>query len=101
MAGSVDYSIKPPFDPSYRPQTLLHPLPHKQTQSPQTLLYGLATEKERESKILQGPTKATLLLHLLYITRQTGSNTERREQQKESRQGRKKEKKKRSEEGLN
>lgn len=47
MAGSVDYSIKPQFDPSYRPQTLLHPLLHKQTQSPQTSLCGFVTETER------------------------------------------------------
>lgn len=37
-------------------------------------------ERERESfRILQGPTKATLLLHLLYIIWQTSRNTERGE----------------------
>lgn len=53
------------------------------------MLYGFVTEKERESKILQGPTKATLLLHLLYITWKTGSNTERWEPKKERKQARK------------
>lgn len=70
MPGSVDYSIKPQFDPGYGPQTLLHPLLHKQ--SPWTALCRFVTEKEteregRDFKILQGPTKATALLHLLYI----------------------------------
>lgn len=50
MAGSVDYSIKPQFDPGYRPQTLLHPLLHKQAQSPQSMLCGFVTEKERERR---------------------------------------------------
>lgn len=87
MAGSVDYSIKPQFDPNYRPQTLLHPLQHKQTQSPQTILCGHVKERERGRRqsftILQGPTKATPLLHLLYIIWQIGSNTESRKAQRE------------------
>ncbi len=41
--------------------------------------------KEGESfRILQGPTKATLLLHLLYIIWQTGSNREQGGTEKES-----------------
>lgn len=80
MAGSVDYSIKPQFDPSYSLQILLHPLLHKQTQSPQCVCEVQWESKRgrRESfRILQGPTKVALLLHLLYIISQTSSNKER------------------------